>query len=148
MAFPASTLRLAPALDRVSAEMSNLKSYAGNRRSVMAAGNVGSEWILDIWANLFAIKGRLQALGATPGLAAYAQEQYGNGGLDIAAEFTAVLAAIDDVRTNIQSTFPVDGSGYLLARQFGAGVYTERQFTPAQTVNLRGFLSTLESTIA
>ncbi len=148
MAFPASTLRLAPALDRVAGELTNLKSYAAGRRVAMAAGNVGSGWVLDIWANLFAIKTRLQALAAIPGLDVYAQEQYGNGGLNIATEFNAVLAAVDAVRSNIQSTYPVDGSGNLLAVQFGAGVFTESQFTPVQTATLRGLLSTLESTIA
>jgi hypothetical protein len=148
MPFPASTLRLAPALDRVAGEMGNLKSYAANRRAAMAAGDVGSNWVLDIWENLFAIKTRLQSYAAIPGIAAYAQEQYGNGSLDIAAEFNSVIAAIDAVRANIQSTFPVDGSGYLLARQFGAGVFTERQFTSAQTATLRGLLSNLEATIA
>ena len=148
MAFPASQMRLGPTLDQVSGVLNSLKSYAQTKRAAMLAGNVGSNLVIDVWEHLKQVKTNLQALSSVPGLAAYAQDQYGNESLNIATEFTAVLNAIDGVTANIQSTHPADGSAYLLAAQFGASAITYRQFTPAQTATLAGLLNTLAGTIS
>lgn len=149
MAFPASQLRLSQVLDQIAGTMSNTRSYALSRRAEMLAGNVGADRIIDVWEHLKATKARLQSLGATPGIAAYAQAQYDDDTLDLAAEFTAVIAAVNGVTANVESTFPADGSGWLLAAKFGAGGTLEyRQFTPAQLATLAGLLNDLAATIS
>lgn len=148
MAFPANTLRLAPTLDQVAANMRGIKSFAQDRRAAMLAGNVGANSIIDIWERLKLAKSQLATLVATPGLPAYAQAQYDNESLNLATEYNAVVAAIDAVTANIESTFPKDAGNYLLAAQFnGGGVLTYRQFTPAQMATLAGLLNTLAGTI-
>lgn len=148
MAFPANQMRLAPTLDQVAAVLRGVRTFALDRRAAMLAGNVAANSIIDIWERLKTTKVQLQAFAAVPGLSAYAQEQYGSGTLNISAEFTAVLDALDDVTENIEATFPKDASGWLLAAQFGASVLTYRQFTPAQTSALAGLLNTLANTIS
>lgn len=146
MAFPASTLRLSQALDQVVGTMSNTKSYATARRAAMVAGNVPANDVLDIWEHLASVKTRLQTLGAINGIAAYAQGQFADENLNLATEFNAVIAAIDAVRAHVQSVFPAS-EGWLLARSFGSGVFTERKFSPAQTATLQTLLATLAATI-
>lgn len=149
MAFPASQLRLAPVLDQIAGVMSGLRGYALVTASSMGAGNVAANVILEAWFNLKAQKARLQSLGATPGIAAFAQEQYNNANLNIVTEFNSVIAAIDNVTANIEGTFPKDASGFLLAAQFGGdGTISYRQFTPAQLATLAGLLNTLAGTIS
>ena len=65
------------------------------------------------------------------------QDQLDDTGLDIVAEYTARLAAIDDARDEITTNCPKDASGYLLERQFSSTGFTQRIFTPAQTVGLK-----------
>lgn len=148
MAFPANQIRLAPALDQVAGIMKGVRAFALDRRAAMAAGNVAANSIIDLWERLKTSKAQLQSLASTPGLADYAQDQYGNESLNISTEFTAVINAIDGVTGNIESTFPKDASNWLLAASFGASALTYRQFTPAQTSTLQGLLQTLADTIS
>lgn len=146
MAFPATTLRLAPTLDQIAAIMRGVRSFALERQAAMSA-NVKANSVIDIWERMKISKSQLGTLAATPGLSAYAQGQYDDNTLDIVAEYQAVIAAIDAVTANIESTFPKDGSGYLLAAQFNGGALVYREFTPAQLTTLAGLLGTLAGMI-
>lgn len=148
MALPASAASLRVAFDQYFGTARSLKSTATLRRTEMAAGSVGADRILDLWETLHAGRAKMVELAAVPGLGAYARDQFNDPTLDLAAEHAAFLAALDAVAANVQSTFPADGSGYLLARQFGAGAFAYRQFTPAQTATLRGLLSDFEATVS
>lgn len=147
MAFPASTLNLGRALAEAMETMRTLDKHAASYQSRMAAGNVAANEILGLWEWLKGVRAKLAGYAATPGLGDYAKAQLSDPTLDIGAEFTAVMEAIDDVTESIESTFPKDGSGFLLARQIGASAFTWRQFTPAQTSTLQGLLGSISAAI-
>lgn len=147
MAFPTSD-PLARALLSAQDAARSLKSLAQDTRALMAAGNTSANLTLQMLDTLVRARGILQAAKNTPGIGAYAQAQYDNVGIDIAAEFTAMVAAIDAAGAQIMSSFPKDAAGYLLQQQFAVdGTLSVRTFTPAQTATLRARLDDLVATI-
>ena len=146
MAYPTGSV--AKALDRADAMAIELKGICDRAVTKMAAGNVGSNDILNVYIQLTNLRNALASLSATPGIAAYAQIQKADDQLDIAAEFTAMLNAIDSTTTWVTNNFPKDGNGYLLARTLGPTGPVDRLFTPAQTATFRTVLTVLSNTIA
>lgn len=147
MAFPSAT-PLATALQGVLAETASIKLFCTNRIATLAAGSQSADYILDIHTKMLKADAALAAAAATPGLAAYASEQFDNVDLDIAAEFTALRAAIQAVRDHVETAVPKDGSGYWLLHQFVNHVVTPRMFAPAATATLRTLLTTVSNAIA
>lgn len=148
MAYPASTSVPAQTLDAVDRLALNLKAFCQRRKAEMAAGNVPSTTIFDVVINLRSARSQLQAAASVPGIAAYAQAQKGNPSLDIVAEFTAMVNAIDGVVSWVVANFPKDGTGtYLLAQTMGAEGPVDRQFSPAQTAGLRTALDSVINAI-
>jgi hypothetical protein len=148
MAFPASNGVLASAVILACDKAVQMKGYAQMLRNRLAAGNVGSREIIDADSTLRHYRGVFAQIAAMPGIAAEAQAQLGTPTLDVAAEFNAMNAAIDNVTTWLRANFPVDGSGFLLAYSWGATGTTDRQFTPAQTAGLQSALAALIATVA
>ena len=147
MAFPSAT-PLATALQHILAETASLKVFATNRVATLAAGSQTADYILDIHTKMVKVDAMLATAAATPGLAAYAKAQFDNESLDIAAEFTALRAAVQAVRDHVETAVPKDGSGYWLLHQFVAHVVTPRTFAPANTATLRTLLTTVANAIA
>lgn len=151
MAFPASSGALSDVLERACRVALSMKAQAQRARDRMAVGNVPSSTILDMDIVLRGFKTELQDAAATPGIVDYAQGQLGDGTLDVAAEFSAMIAGIDDTVAWIRASFPVgsgQAAGYLLARTWGADGPVDRQFTPTQTEGLRTQLDALIATVA
>ena len=138
---------LAQALAEAQNLAGNVKETAVRARDAMAAGPVSSILVLDLHADLKAGLDRLNALKATPGIGAYAQDQFSDPAYDIAAEFNGMTAAIAAVLTQIEGDFPADASGWLLERQFNAGQLQMRTFATAHTTDLRTALASLIATI-
>lgn len=145
MAYPTGTLSIA--LEEIDREMVAIKSYCQSVSSQLASASQKAALIIDLHANLGVVKNRLATWAATPGLPAYAKQQKDNVNLDVIAEYQAVVAAIDAVRSNVESTFPKDASGYLLREQWATVGITERSFAPSSTVQLRTLLNTLVAAI-
>jgi hypothetical protein len=151
MAFP-STAGTAP--EALSVAWVSAMSVAGaiktDTQAVRAqslAGNVGASRILNHLTFLADQKVRLQAIAALPGIGAYAQAQANDPGLNVAAEFTAMLAAMDGVRDWVIANFPASG-GFLQAQSIQAdGRTTDRQFSTAQLANYRTQLDALIAAI-
>jgi hypothetical protein len=151
MAFP-STAGTAP--EALSVAWVNAMSIAGaiklDTQAIRAqslAGNVGASRILSHLTFLADQKVRLQQIAALPGIGAYAQSQSDNPSLNVAAEFTAMINAMDGVRDWVMINFPA-ASGYIQAQQFQAdGRTTDRQFNTASLVNYRTQLDALIATI-
>lgn len=147
MAFPTID-PLAAALLSAQRTAQALKVLATSTSAAMAAGNTSANLSLQMLDALVRGRVALQAARNTPGIQAFAQAQYDSVGLDIAAEFTAMVAALDAARNQITATFPVDGSGFLIQQQFaGDGSLSVRTFTPAQTATLQTLLTALVATI-
>lgn len=147
MAFPASTDALAATLLVVQGEAKALKQYATDIKTASLAGPISANVVVDLYLRLVAAKAKFTAAVGVSGLGAYAQAQLGNGGLDIAAEFTAMNAAIDGVRTWIDGNFP-SNAGYILKDQLTAGGVSVRTFSTASLATFRTQLDSLIATIA
>lgn len=80
-------------------------------------------------------------------LAAYARTAEGDPAYDVAAEFTAMRAAVIIARDWMIANLPQSG-GYLAERTINAdGTITQRTVTPAQTAGLRTVLQAVADTI-
>ena len=84
-----------------------------------------------------------------PGIAAYAQAQLNDPALDVAAEFTAVVDAIETLRVWIVANFPVGTGGALLYHTLNesTGELVNMQFTVAQLATFRSEADVLLATI-
>jgi hypothetical protein len=91
---------------------------------------------------------RVSQLG---GMGAYAQSQMNDPTLNAAAEFNAMIAAIDSAISAIISNFPKDASNRLLFLTFAAdnsGRNTSSTFTAAQMAPVKTALDALVATIS
>lgn len=134
MAYPTGTL--ARTLIAADSLMAALKSRLQTRITQLAAGDTPSSTILAIYRELASDKVGLNTAKAVEGIAAYAQAQKSDGTLDVVVEFNAVVSAIDAALSWVAANFPANG-GYLLAQQLTATGTQDRQFTAAQTADLR-----------
>jgi len=139
MAFPASQGTLASSLQEASNIAVRLKGLAQQVRTASAAGDTGRSIYLTLQARLAEGAARWAQIGAVPGIAAYAQEQYGNGSLDVVAEFTTMRNAVLALRDWIFNNFPKDGgsSAALVFVYNVDGVPSELTFTSVQTIQFR-----------
>jgi hypothetical protein len=145
MAYPTGMLSLV--LEDLDTQVMALKGDCVQVRNAAAADNTSSSTILRVFTHLRVYRAKLSALSSTPGLADYARAQKNAPGLDVVAEFNALMAAIDGVTGWIAVNFPTDGGGFLLERTLGANGPVERQFTPAQTAGFRTQLDTVIAAI-
>jgi hypothetical protein len=88
-----------------------------NARAAFAAGT-DAQVILAAYFDARRFRQRIAAIGSTPGLVTFAQEQENDGAYDVSTEVSAMLTAVDNLTAEIASLYPTDGSGYLLERQF------------------------------
>lgn len=149
MAYPASdnAFRQSDALELGARVATQLKNHAQRVRDRAAAGPLPATVLLSMDEDFRAYKAELQRVAAVPGIVEYAREQYEEPLLDLGVETTTLVAAIDTVLTWVRSTFPAEGAGYLLARQWNpdtaVGGTVDRSFTTTQTALLRTHLDAL-----
>ncbi|MHB1170455.1 MAG: hypothetical protein ACYC28_14355 [Longimicrobiales bacterium] len=148
MAFPASNGALSDVLERACQAALQMRRQAEQTRARLATMDVASGEIINLDIRLRGFRAEFEAAGSVNGIGAYAQSQLGDGTLDIAAEFAAMVAAIDAVTDWIRTHFPRDGDGYLLARTWGVDGPVDRTFAPALTAGLRTQLDVLIATVA
>lgn len=149
MAFPASQQTLADALGTVNATANKIKSRALTLRNTSVNTNVARYELLDLQKALNDAVTTWNTAAAIPGLAAYAQAQFNNATLDVAAEFSGMVNAAISLRDWIFANFPKDaGSGAVLTRTVAAnGTVTELVFTPAELAQFRTRVDTFAATI-
>lgn len=145
MAFP-TQLSLQDGLRQAQNDAAQLKTYCQQVSTATAAGAVSANLLVEVFWRLVQVKERFDLAAAVSGMAAYAQAQLGNGSLDIAAEFTAMVAAVVATREWMITHFPSNG-GYILKDQLTAAGVVVRQFSPAETAGLRTQLTALIATI-
>lgn len=148
MAFPTQSVQ--DEYHKMRHYMQDIKGFCVRRSAEMAAGNVPATTIIDCAIRLRGAEVALQAIGAaaaTTGLVAYAQEQANNPSLNVVTEFNAVVAAITAAKLAAAAVIPVDGSGYLLARQWSAEGPVDRQFSTTDTAALRTALNAMAATV-
>ena len=138
MTFPANTLSLATALSRATTHARRTKDSVTSLRNASAAGPTGRRIYLELQKQLDTAINEWATLMSIPGLAAYAQNEYG-AGLNIATEFVAMRNAAITLRDWINSNFPRDaGTGAVLIYTVNSnGDFTELTLTSAQTAGFR-----------
>lgn len=148
MPFPASNGALSDAVETAARVALHMKSSATQAVALMGAQNVTSRYLIDMESRLHNYRADLDRVRQVPGIGPYAQAQLGSPTLDVAAEFNAMLVAIDAVILWMRDNFPKDANGFLLAQTWGENGVVDRQFSPAQTAGLRTQLSALIATVA
>lgn len=145
MAYPTDSAALA--LSEIDSTLTSIRSRANSANAKLAAGNMSSEYVLNIHTDLQRTWQRLETLKSTPGIVAYAKDVKGNDTLDVVAEFSAVQAALVDARDWIETNWP-KSDGWLQHVQFVSNEISNQTFSPAATEGLRAKLTALIATIA
>jgi len=141
MAFRASNALPADQYDRAKKLAFQVKRLAENRSASFATGATGNE-ILAVADNLGTFRANLNSIRSVPGIAAYAIAQEDDITYDVAAEFGALITAIDAAITEIVITVPTDANDWLLLQKINPdGSLTHRSFTGTQ---LSGLIATLD----
>lgn len=92
---------------------------------------------------------RLDELKVTPGLATYAEEQEDDPAYDFQAEAQAMLVAITDAMTWIDTNIPVTNRSLKAIDQWESGATIVADFfTPAQTSGLQTLLQAVTDSIS
>lgn len=148
MAFPATAPELATAYAQIKNRVGFIKQRTQALRAA-ALSTLSAQAIITYVQEMATMRAMLDTLTATPGLAEYARAAEANSGLDIVAEYNAVIAQLAATTAWIAANFPEDGTGYKLAFTLaGDGTLVWRTFTPAALAGLRTVLDALTATIA
>jgi hypothetical protein len=134
----------------IQRKATSLQSLASAAKITLAAANTSGNEIKQLLELFIRCKSDLQTAAAVPGIATYAQTQEGDGGYNVAAEFTAMINACTGVINTITGLIPTAVSGgqsYVAVEQWTAAGITVRSFTPAQTLGLRNALDTFIATV-
>lgn len=110
MAYPATTQSLQDAIALADANANKVKTFTQSLRNASAAGPVGRQGVIELVGVLTRAITAWNGVAARPGIAAYAQAQKGNGSLDVAAEFTAMVTQATSLRDWIVNNFPRDAA--------------------------------------
>ena len=146
MAFPTSA-PLFDGLQRARNTAGSVKRAVTSLRDASASADTRRGRYLDLVQLLSGSVTTFNEVAAIPGIAAYAKDQYDDPGLDIVAEFTAMVSACSDLKDWIVANVPKSGSTWLLETYDSDGNVTKLMFTPAQTVNFRVECNNLLATI-
>jgi hypothetical protein len=141
MAFIASQLALQRGFESLLSVASQQKTYLANWNSKLN-GNITA---LDAVAIVSSVNQALAAMDqytALPGMAAYAQAQFGNGIYNVATEYTAMRNALIAVRDWLITNIPSN------AITITNGVQVGTTYTPAQTASLKSLVVAAAATIA
>jgi hypothetical protein len=123
--------------------MVSIKATAQTSRTQLES-STSAKAVYALMQNLHARKQQLGTLATTPGLAQYAKDQNDDQAYNPVTEYTAVIAALDAVVANVESTLPLATilTGFDANKDF-----TYQSFGPAATATLRGLLDTLIASI-
>lgn len=148
MAFRATQATQAQGLMMAMQQAAWIKQQAQGAVT-MLAGNVTANQVFQIVDNLRSPLQIFSQVAAIPGIAAYAQAQFNDPTYDVAAEFTAMVNAVQAVVDWVVANFPKDAGGFVEAYTLAAnGDRTSATFTPAQTSGLTAAINTVITSIA
>lgn len=135
------------ALTRAKKLSIQIKTYVQQRRTQFTS-DTNADVVLAVFHDLRRFRDDLAQIKTVDGIAEHARTQENDASYDVVAEFNALASAVESLMNLIQTTFPVDGSGYLLEKQWaGDGTYTFRQFTANQLSATRAAMDTVIAAI-
>jgi hypothetical protein len=141
VAFIASQVALQRGFEALQSVAAQQKTYLGIWNTKLA-GNITALDGLEIVSSINQATTLMDQYAALPGLAAYVQTQFGSPGYDVAAEYTAMRAALIAVRNWLTSNIPPNAITITNGAQVGA------VYTPAQTAGLKTLVTAAAATIA
>lgn len=148
MAFRASNLIPENSFNRARSVALNLRQYCQNKSDLIAASGMNGDDLLGILATLKQASADFANLKSTPGIAQYAKDQEDDQVYDVATEFNALESSVNAAVTNLATSFPVDGNGYLLLLKLSGSDNDWRMFTPAQLSALKADLDAIISSVS
>jgi len=127
----------------------SIKLIAQDLRNASAAGSILARRPVTVMENMTQMRTQLVTLAAVPGLGAYAQAQFGDGTLNIQAEWVAMRDAIDQFISWVSTNTPKDtvSGRWILVDEIVDGLRVDRSFTSAATATMRTALDALIATI-
>lgn len=143
MAIPANKpldVVLGSLVDKVNAA----RTQTATMRSLIAAGDVKADVIVNLMIGMRRAYDGISAISGTSGLNTHASAAYDNQALDIEAEITSVLSALQSAYNWVDNNFPKDGNGYLLKEKINSGVVEQRVFPQASLSGLDTVLAQLQ----
>ncbi len=148
MAFRATNILPETGYDKAKQIATSLKNFS-QKRSASLVGGGNSDNVLGTVNSMILYQQQLNAVATIPGIGDYAKAQENDPAYDVAAEFVALLALIDAVIAEVKLTFPVDGSGFLLAYTMNPdGTQVPRTFSVPQMVDLRAALDAVDAGVS
>jgi len=115
-------------------------------RNMAASGPVDRYRFIDAMKLLNNAISTWTAASNVTGIVQYAQDQLNDPTLDVAAEFTAMVSAAEDLQDWIFTAFPTGAGGAILSQSMNSsGVLTSLTFTQAQ---LTGFVTEADTLLA
>jgi hypothetical protein len=126
-----------------------IKKFAGIKSAQFQAGLVNADNVLGVFHDMRRWDADLSAIAAIPGIVQFARDVESDQGYDVVTEYNALKLTIDTLMTEIKTTFPVDGNGYLLEKKWNAqGTYDFRQFTVAQLATVVSLIDAVGASVA
>jgi len=147
MAFRASNSVPAKQYEKAKSLAWQVRQLAANRSGSFASGATAAE-VLAAVDNLRSLRIALAQVATTPGIAAYAQAQEDDPAYDVAAEFSALLSAVDEAVSTVVNAVPKDGNGYLLVNNINPdGTLVPREFSAGALSGVRTALDAIVAAI-
>ena len=140
MAFIASQITLQKGLEE-ALNVANQEKSILNNWNAQLAGNITGIDAMNMLANLGRVLEVFNRVSILPGLAVYAQQQFGNDTYNVATEFTAMVNALTDVQTWLKTNIPANAVSIINGELKGV------TYTPAQTSALRTLVASAQLTI-
>ncbi len=125
-----------------------VKKYCDVKSIQFQAGSVNADNVLGVFHDMRRWAVDLSTLAAIPGIVQYARDVEADQAYDPVAEYLALESAMDSLKLEIRTTFPVDGNGFLLEKTWNAqDTYDFRQFTVAQLSTIVALIDAVGNTI-
>ena len=141
MAFIASTVSLQRGFEQLQTVAQQEKVYLA-QWSAKLAGNITALDAMEWVSNIARAVAAMDAVATLPGMAAYAQTQFGSGTYDVAAEYTSMKNALNAIAAWLKTNIPAN------AITISNGVAVGASYAPAATSPLKTLVDAAAATIA
>lgn len=148
MAFPSTSGSMAAAAQDLpgASIAARVKSKVESVSRLSAQGPMSAKSILNMHEDLCSARDYFNRLRQVPGIAAYAQALLNEPTIDLAAEFTDMLAQIESTIAWTVTNFPVS-SGWLQVMQWNGDRFEWRTLSTAALAAYRSQLDAVAATI-
>lgn len=141
MAFRATVGNLQAGFQKILSTCSQEKQILQSWDTKLT-GNITGLDAIAMTANLKRVIADIDEVSALPGMAAYAQTQFGDQNYDVAAEFTTMRAALVAVHDWLKANIPAN------AVYISSGDLTGLTYAPAATAPLKSLIVAAAATIS